>query len=238
MKYNNTIRGIFVERPNRFIAYVRLEGQSDIVICHVKNTGRCRELLVKGCIVILQDFRNNKGNRKTDFDLIAVYKGNMLVNMDSQAPNAVAYEWISSGGYDGCVSDLRREVKYNNSRFDIFFTRNGNPGFVEVKGVTLENNGVVSFPDAPTQRGVKHIYELMKAKEEGYEAAILFVVQMESAEYFIPNYKMQPEFQTALLEAAKKGVAIKAVCCQVQEDYLKITHEIPIKLTEDMYYEK
>lgn len=229
MIYENIIEGNFIERPNRFIALVRLKSTGETVVCHVKNTGRCRELLVSECRVLLQDFSQNKGRRKTEYDLIAVYKGDMLVNMDSQAPNAVVWEWLEG------LQQLRREVKYRSSRFDFSFKHGERSYFMEVKGVTLENNGVVSFPDAPTDRGIKHINELIRAVHEGYGAVILFVVQMENAEYFIPQYGIHSEFGCALKKACDEGVIVKAYCCKVTQNSISIHKEIPVRFKEDLY---
>ena len=199
MKYNKVEQGIFQKRPNRFIAHVEINGKEEV--CHVKNTGRCRELLVPGALVFLEESDNPK--RKTKYDLIAVEKGNRLINMDSQIPNKVVEEWLKEGNLFGKEAKVRREVVYGNSRFDLYIESGERKIFMEVKGVTLEENNVVRFPDAPTQRGVKHIQELEKCIKEGYEAYLIFVIQMENVDYFTPNRDTHPEFAEALKTAEK-----------------------------------
>lgn len=217
MKYNNIKKGLFLERPNRFIGYVRLGEET--VICHVKNTGRCKELLVPGQTeVFIEDHGENTG-RKTRYSLIKAIKNGRIINMDSQAPNQIAFEWLSKGGLYEDITYVKREQKYGNSRFDIYYERgDGIKGFVEVKGVTLENDNVARFPDAPTERGVKHIYELMEAKKDGYEVNILFVIQMKGIDYFEPNYKTHAVFGEALRQAKEAGVNIYAIDCNVTEN--------------------
>lgn len=227
MKYGKIVEGKFLSRPNRFIAYVEIEGREEIV--HVKNTGRCKELLTPDARVFLEESDNPE--RKTKYDLIAVYKGDNLVNMDSQAPNKVFYEW--AGEYFDKDAKIKPETKYKNSRFDCFVEVSGRKIFAEVKGVTLENDGVASFPDAPTERGVKHIEELMTAVSEGYEAYIFFVVQMKGVKYFTPNYKTHRAFGEALKKAKEKGVNIVCVDCKVTPDTLKIDKFIDVKLEEE-----
>ena len=224
MKYKNTVCGRFVDRPNRFIANVELGGKSEV--CHVKNTGRCRELLIKGAEVYLE--RSENTERKTKYDLIAVRKGEMLVNMDSQAPNKVAAEYLKEK-LEGLIS-LRAEVKYGASRFDFYAETDFGGMFVEVKGVTLERDGAAMFPDAPTQRGIKHINELIRCLSDGYGAMMLFVVQMENMRYFTPNAETNPEFAAALKKADEAGVVIKAVQCRVTPSTLTAEREIPVKL--------
>ena len=226
MKYKNSEICRFISRPNRFIANIH-DGKREIV-CHVKNTGRCRELLIPGCKVVIE--RSDSPNRKTECDLIAVYKGETLINIDSQAPNKVIGEWIASGGFSDNVTLIKPEATYKNSRFDFYVEANGKKIFAEVKGVTLEENGVVLFPDAPTERGVKHINELIDALENGYEAYIFFVVQMENCLYFTPNKKMHPEFAEALRIAYEKGVKIRALNCRVSENELNILGDIGVKI--------
>ena len=226
MIYKNTVKGAFISRPNRFIAHVSVNGQQEI--CHVKNTGRCRELLTEGAQVILEDHRGE--NRKTAFDLIAVYKGDMLINMDSQAPNKVVGEWLRQGGCFDRLSLLRPEQTFGDSRFDFYIEADGKRIFAEVKGVTLEKDGVVSFPDAPTERGVKHLRELMAAMEQGFEAYVFFVIQMESCSYFTPNDVTHKEFADTLREAAKRGVHVVALTCSVTENSLEIKSERPVVL--------
>ena len=298
MKYNHIVSGTFLQRPNRFIAHVRINGKEEI--CHVKNTGRCRELLVPGCTVYCSVSDNPQ--RKTKYDLIAVEKivesyatsvckksqsgfaskeasasnskrntksGNtLLVNMDSQAPNAAVKEWLASGASPfGKISYMKPEYKFSNSRFDFYlecknkmqtpacFATNHSKTnhnatrlniispsptqktetklrkiFLEVKGVTLEDNGVVLFPDAPTERGVKHVRELIQCHAEGFETYGLFVVQMERALYFTPNRKTHPQFADALCEAQNAGVQLLAYTCKVSPDEMKIDKELKISL--------
>ncbi len=226
MRYDCVIPAIFLERPNRFIAKVLVDGKE--VTAHVKNTGRCRELLIPGVCVYLQKHDNPK--RKTAYSLIAVEKGGLLINMDSQAPNSVAYEYIQSGNLISEIQVLKREKTFGDSRFDLYYETLTKSGFIEVKGVTLEQDGIAMFPDAPTLRGVKHVYELAKAVEAGYEAGIVFVVQMSPMKYFTPNFNTHPEFKQALIDVSKKGVFIKAFECQVTCDSLEITREIPVIL--------
>ena len=229
MKYNNIVEATFLERPNRFIAHARLG--DEIVTCHVKNTGRCRELLIpEKTKVYLEDHGENT-ERKTRYSLIKVVKGDRIINMDSQAPNQIVKEWMEQGGLYPDIRYIKRECKYDNSRFDIYYEReNGIKGFVEVKGVTLEDNDVARFPDAPTERGVKHIYELIKAKGEGYEANIVFVIQMDGIRYFTPNDAMHKVFGDALREAKKAGVNIVAVECDVTKDEVWAKDYVPVHL--------
>lgn len=226
MKYNNTKEAIFVSRPNRFIAEVEIDGE--IKICHVKNTGRCRELLINGVRVVVE--KSDSATRKTEYDLIAVYKGDMLINIDSQAPNKVFGEWVANSGYFKNIFFIRPEYTYKNSRLDFYIEADGRKIFVEVKGVTLEENGVVMFPDAPTERGVKHINELVDAKENGYDAYVFFVVQMEKCKYFVPNEETHPEFACALRNAVVHGVKVCAVNCDVKEDELIIDRFVDVIL--------
>ena len=281
MKYNQVVSGTFLQRPNRFIAHVLIDGKEEI--CHVKNTGRCRELLIPGCTVYCAVSDNPQ--RKTKYDLIAVEKSienqivfanagipslhvkstpeahsTLLVNMDSQAPNAAVKEWLRSGASPfGNIDFLKPEYKYGNSRFDFYLeckTETKRTGvssnstekteamqapteneithprkiFLEVKGVTLEDNGVVLFPDAPTERGVKHVRELIRCLEEGFETYVLFVVQMEHALYFIPNRKTHPQFADALCDAQNAGVHLLAFTCKVPPDEMKIDKELKVRL--------
>lgn len=217
MIYNERIEpAIFIERPNRFIAIVEKDGERLTV--HVKNTGRCKELLQKGCRVYLA--MSDNPLRKTPADLIAVEKRTangsvILINMDSQAPNTVAEEWVSASGMFSHNALIRREVKYGNSRFDLAVTDGERKAFIEVKGVTLEDNGVVMFPDAPTERGVKHLSELIDCLNDGYEAYVIFVVQMREARLFKPNEGTHPEFAKKLREAKNAGVGVIALNCEV-----------------------
>jgi len=224
MKYQNIKRGIFIDRPNRFIAYVEIDGKQEI--CHVKNTGRCRELLIEGARVVLE--RSANPNRKTAYDLIAVYKGDLLINIDSQAPNRVMEEWLRESGYFGEVLQIRPECTYGASRFDFYLETHDRRIFAEVKGVTLEEDGVLSFPDAPTERGIKHLRELIEAKENGYDAYVFFVIQMEQCRYFTPNKKTHPAFAEALKEATERGVSVCALNCLVTEDSLRIDRFVEV----------
>ena len=225
MKYNKMVPGIFLARPNRFIAHVEIDGQTEIV--HVKNTGRCRELLTMGAEVWCEVSDNP--NRKTKFDLITVRKGNRLINMDSQAPNKAAGEWLLAGGL-GEIQNLKAETFHEDSRFDFSFEKDGRKCFLEVKGVTLENEGVCAFPDAPTDRGAKHLNGLCKLAREGYGAYVLFVIQMEDVLYLHPNDATDPKFSAALREAAANGVHVLAVDCAVTEDTMEIRNPVPVKL--------
>lgn len=217
IKYGETAEGKFISRPNRFIAKVEVNGKEETV--HVKNTGRCKELLVPEARVILEKALEGSP-RKTAYDLIAVYKNGMLINMDSQSPNKAAMEFIPKL-FEG-VTYIRPETTYGSSRFDFYIEAGERKMFMEVKGCTLEDNGVCRFPDAPTQRGVKHVNELIKAAEEGYEAYILFVIQMETAKYFTPNRETHPEFAEALKKASENGVKILAYTCTVTTDSMVI----------------
>ena len=225
MRYANMVPGIFRNRPNRFIAHVEIDGKEQVV--HVKNTGRCRELLVPGAMVWCQ--RSDNPARKTQYDLITVRKGQRLINMDSQAPNTAAREWLESGGL-GNIDNLRQETVHGDSRFDFSFTLEGRTCFLEVKGVTLEENGVCAFPDAPTQRGAKHLRGLAEAARQGYGAYVLFVIQMADVKYLHPNNRTDPNFGAALREAAAQGVKVLAVRCQVSEDEMMISGSVPVHL--------
>ena len=225
MIYQNMVAGTFLSRPNRFIAKVEIDGREETV--HVKNTGRCRELLIPGSAVLCQRAANP--SRKTRFDLICVWKGKRLVNMDSQAPNVAAGEWLASGGL-GEIQNLRPETFHGDSRFDFSFTRNGRPCLLEVKGVTLEMDGMCAFPDAPTQRGAKHLQGLRRAVAEGYEAYVLFVIQMADAAYFRPHFETDPAFAAALREAAAAGVQILAYDCAVTETTMTIRNPVEVRL--------
>ena len=228
MKYSNIKQGLFISRPNRFIAEVEIDGE--VKICHVKNTGRCRELLIPGVKVILEYSDNPL--RRTSYDLIAVYKGDMLINIDSQAPNKVFGEWIRQGDFFKNVTLVRPEYKYGNSRFDFYIEADGKKILAEIKGVTLEKDGVLLFPDAPTERGVKHVTELIEAKDDGYEAYIFFIIQMKECKYFTPNRETHPEFANALTEAQKRGVGIFALTCNVTDDSLEIDDFANVSLFE------
>lgn len=251
MQYTNVMAGRFIARPNRFIAHVDIAGREEIV--HVKNTGRCKELLVPGATVYVQHFP--EGKRKTKYDLIAVEKvveglpvhgvaeksgvihstptnkkRTLLINMDSQAPNKVVQEWLVAREPFGNITYLKPECKHGDSRFDFYLESETRKMFIEVKGVTLEENGVVMFPDAPTERGVKHVQELCHCLKEGYEAAIIFVVQMSGMRYFTPNRRTHLAFAEALERAEACGVRMLALSCAVTPDSLAINGEIPIHL--------
>lgn len=214
MEYNKTVKAKFIDRPNRFIAHVNLNGNVETV--HVKNTGRCKELLMPGVDVILEESDND--SRKTKYDLIAVYKeGFGLINIDSQAPNKVAKEWLEHKNY----TYIKPEYTYGNSRIDFYMENGEDKYLMEVKGCTLERDGMGYFPDAPTERGVKHIYELIKAKEEGYHSILAFVIQMEGVNEVRPNIEMQPEFGVAMDEAKRAGVEIIFIKCKVYESCLE-----------------
>ncbi len=225
MQYTNMVSGVFLERPNRFVAHVRICGKTQV--CHVKNTGRCRELLAPGAQVWCQEWDNP--SRKTKYDLIAVSKGGRLINMDSQAPNAAARQWLLSGGL-GEITDLRPETVHGDSRFDFSFRKDGRLCFLEVKGVTLETDGICAFPDAPTARGVKHLHGLQKAVQEGYGAYVLFVIQMADVQYLRPNDATDPNFAQALRQAWESGVQILAMDCDVTQDTMTIRRNVPVKL--------
>lgn len=226
MQYQAVKKGIFLHRPNRFIAQVEIDGHMETV--HVKNTGRCRELLIPGVTVYLEESRNP--NRKTRFDLIAVEKGGLLINMDAQAPNQVFREWAQSGAFRPNLALLRPETTWGKSRFDFYWEGGGKKGFVEVKGVTLEVDGLALFPDAPTQRGVKHLEELIACRQEGFEAAVCFVIQMAGMSAFAPNERTQPAFGAALRRARDAGVEVLAYGCQVRPDRLELDGPVPVCL--------
>lgn len=231
MIYENMIKATFIKRPNRFIAHCIVNGKEEIV--HVKNTGKCKELLVPGCTVYLQEHDNP--NRKTKYSLITVIKDKRLINMDSQVPNKVAYEALVNKkillpGLDEDITFIKGEKTYKSSRFDIYIETKNKKAFVEVKGVTLEEDGVVLFPDAKTDRGVKHINELVEAKKDGYESYILFIIQMKGVKYFTPNIKMHKEFADALKNANLNGVNIIAYDCDVDYNYISINKKINVIL--------
>lgn len=224
MRYNNIFKGIFLERPNRFIAICEINGKDEI--CHVKNTGRCRELLVKGAIVYLE--KSSNPNRKTQYDLISVQKNDKLINMDSQIPNYVVAESLNKIFND--ITFIKQEYKYGNSRFDIYLETKTDKIFVEVKGVTLEDNGIVRFPDAPTERGVKHLKELQKAIKDGYRACVVFLVQMQDVKYFEPNYETHSAFASELKKAHQNGVEIFVYDSVVTPNEIKINNKVQIKM--------
>ncbi|MBQ8697303.1 MAG: DNA/RNA nuclease SfsA [Clostridia bacterium] len=226
MKYAQTLKGKFISRPNRFIAYVEIGGEEKV--CHVKNTGRCKELLIPGATVVLE--KSDKPERKTEYDLISVYKGDKLINMDSQAPNKVFGEWAAESGFFGEAPFIKPECRYGASRFDFYVEAEGRRIFVEVKGVTLERDGIILFPDAPTERGVKHINELADAVKNGYEAYVFFICQMKDCRFFTPNRETHPQFADALKTAAEKGVQVRCVNCDLSEDTLTIDGFVEVRL--------
>ncbi len=224
MKYENIKIGNFIERPNRFIAHIEVDG--NLEICHVKNTGRCKELLIPNSKVFVQEFDSDK--RKTKYDLISVYKENKLVNIDSQAPNKVVAEFLPKLFDD--IKYIKPEAKYKNSRFDFYVETISDKIFLEVKGVTLEDNGVVLFPDAPTERGIKHINELIDCKKNGYLAYIIFVIQLENVKYFTPNNLTHKAFGDTLKLAKDKGVEILAFDCKVTKDSITAKDCVEVRI--------
>lgn len=227
MRYSDVCEGRFLLRPNRFIAHVEIDGRTEI--CHVKNTGRCRELLVPGAVVYLERAANPM--RKTRYDLIAVRKGDLLINMDAQAPNKVFGEWAAAGGFLPELTAIRPEFTWEDSRFDFRLETAMGVHFVEVKGVTLEDNGEVRFPDAPTERGAKHLRGLLRAVEQGYGATACFVIQMKGPRVFRPNDRTDPAFGEALRRAAAGGVQVLALDCRVEPDSLFIDAPVPVDLS-------
>lgn len=226
MKYRKITKGIFLSRPNRFIANVEMNGKTEI--CHVKNTGRCKELLIPGAELILEDCESL--SRKTRYDVVAVKKGSLLINMDSQAPNKAAAEWIPKSGIFSENAFIRPETVYGSSRFDLYIEDGERKAFMEVKGVTLEENGIARFPDAPTLRGVKHMEELCRCVQDGYEAYLLLVIQMKGIRKFQPNWNTHEEFGEALLKAERAGVRLLAYDCIVGEDSLYLDSPVPLDL--------
>lgn len=226
MRYERIEEAVFISRPNRFIARVITAKGTEV--CHVKNTGRCRELLVPEARIWVQ--RNESPHRKTALDLIAVEKNGKIVNMDSQAPNQAAEEWIRSGHLFSEKVKIRPETRYGNSRFDLYLEEGKRKMFLEVKGVTLEQDGVARFPDAPTQRGVRHLEELTACKKDGYEAGILFMIQMKGVSFLEPNDRTHPEFGAALRKAKRTGVLVMAVDCLVTPDSIRADREVEVRL--------
>jgi len=226
MHYFNIQRAIFLRRPNRFIAHIEVDGREEV--CHVKNTGRCRELLTDRAIIYVEHHDNP--NRKTKYSLIAVEKGDLLINMDSQAPNKVVGEWLLEKEPFGKVKLLKPECTHGSSRFDFYLETEAEKMFIEVKGVTLEEDGIVRFPDAPTERGIKHLEELCACVKAGYKAVVIFVVQMEGMQHFEPNDKTHPQFGEALRQTRKAGVEVLAYECKVTLSSLEITKPIPVML--------
>lgn len=234
MKYNNIKNGIFKERPNRFISIVNIDGKDEV--CHVKNTGRCKELLIPGVKVIVNESDNE--NRKTKYDLVSVYKEDNIVNIDSQAPNKLFYEWVLKSDYFKNIKLIKSETQYRNSRFDFYIETDKDKIFIEVKGVTLEENGIVAFPDAPTLRGIKHLNELCSAICDGYKAYIFFVVQLKNCHLFVPNRRTHKDFADALMNAHKNGVKINCVNCVVDEENININDFIDFELENTKLFNK
>lgn len=230
MIYNKIIEGTFLKRPNRFIAQVLIDGREETV--HVRNTGRCRELLKPGTRVILEDCSHNL-NRKTKYSLIAVYKDHILVNMDSQVPNVVVAEALKEEKVEGFkdLTHISREFTYGKSRFDIYYENHKEKGFIEVKGVTLEENGLAMFPDAPTERGAKHVLEMIDAVKEGYKGTIFFLIQMKGPHLFKPNWEMDKNFSEAVKLAKENGVDILAYDSIISSDEIRIGNPVPIDIT-------
>ncbi len=226
VKYTNIKKAVFISRPNRFIANIEIDGEHQI--CHVKNTGRCRELLIPGATIYVK--KHNNPNRKTNYSLISVLKGENLINIDSQVPNKAVHKWLIQNNLFEDIEYIKPEYRYNNSRIDFFIKTKTRRILLEVKGVTLEKNGIAMFPDAPTQRGINHINELIKAKNEGYDSYIFFAIQMNASRYFTPNDKTHAEFKDALINAKKAGVKILAYNCHVTKNSISISNKCPIVL--------
>lgn len=226
MTYENIRPAVFLNRPNRFIANIEMDGQQKV--CHVKNTGRCKEILVPGAHVFVQEVASAK--RKTAYDLISVQKGERLINIDSNAPNKVFHQWVQEGRFLPSIELIKPECSYGNSRFDFFIISDGRPTFVEVKGVTLEDNCIVRFPDAPTLRGVKHLNELTRCVQEGYDAWVVFIIQMHSVCCFEPNWETHPDFGQALRAAKEKGVNLLALDCKVTENSIEANKPVELRI--------
>lgn len=227
MRYNNLQEAVFLKRPNRFRAQICIGRKEEV--CHVKNTGRLGELLLPGAKVLVEPAAAG-AKRKTKYSLICVKKDGQWVNIDSQAPNRLAEEWIAAGGFLKDVTLIKREQKYGNSRFDLYVEAGGERWFIEVKGVTLNVNGTAMFPDAPTERGKKHVEELAACRKDGYRSAVLFVIQMKGVHRFTPFEERQPEFAAALRMAQRAGVTIRAVDCQVDREEIRIDQPVPVCL--------
>ena len=237
MKYSSIVPGTFIRRENRFIGLCLVQGKQERV--HIRNTGRCAELFLPGTPVFLQYAPSPK--KKTAYTLVALYKGNRLINLDSLAPNKLVLEYLAQGnlfpGMAATAENLRGEVRYGASRLDGAFTIAGQTAYLEIKGVTLERDGAAYFPDAPTERGIRHIFELCKACQEGFLTYLIFVVQMQGIDFFAPNYATHPAFAQALKEAQQAGVRILAYDCRVQPECLELGAPVPIKI-EDRSSEK
>lgn len=226
MKYTGIRKARFISRLNRFIANIEIDGQKEV--CHVKNTGRCKELLLAGSKVFVHEVKSDK--RKTKYDLIGVYKGERLINIDSQAPNKIFHEWVLCCDFFKDIRLIKQEYKYNDSRFDFYIETANRKILVEVKGVTLEEDGVALFPDAPTERGIKHLTGLSRSIEEGYEAYLFFIIQMKDVLYFTPNYNTHPAFGKSLSEAVRQGVKVIALDCEVAADSVTARDFVPCKI--------
>ncbi|MBE5779236.1 MAG: DNA/RNA nuclease SfsA [Clostridiales bacterium] len=226
MKYEHMVKATFLSRPNRFVAHCLLDGKE--VVAHVKNTGRCKELLVPGADVWLQYVPSEK--RSTDYDLIAVRKGERIINMDAVAPNAAFAEYVKAGHFQQEWTLVKRECTHGDSRYDLYLESAGRKAFVEIKGVTLETDGIVRFPDAPTERGIKHLHGLMRCIQEGYEAYAVFIIQMENVKYFEANRATHAAFADALAEAARAGVKVLAYDCVVQPDGMAVNQPVKVRL--------
>jgi sugar fermentation stimulation protein A len=226
LKYKNIKPAKFISRPNRFVAHIEIDGKQEI--CHVKNTGRCRELLLPGAEIFVQEANNS--NRKTKYDLIGVYKGERLINIDSQVPNKVFHEWAKSSNFFQEMKLIKPECRYKSSRMDFYIETGARKIFVEIKGVTLEDNGVVLFPDAPTERGIKHINHLCRCIDEGFEAYLFFIIQMKDVLYFTPNNKTHQAFGEALNNAGKYGVNIIALDCEVAADSIVARDFVEVRI--------
>ncbi len=226
MQYDNLVPAVFHGRPNRFIANIEIDGL--LQIAHVKNTGRCREILTPGARIWVRE--NSDPHRKTRYDVIAAQKGGRIINIDASAPNAAVKEWLPESGLFRQISLIRPETTFGNSRFDFYIEGDGRKMFMEVKGATLEERGVVRFPDAPTERGLKHIKELETSLASGFEACVLFVIQMKGVEYFEPNRATHEAFADALYQAHRAGVRVLARDCRITPDSLEIADPVPVRL--------
>lgn len=226
MTYDNIKRAVFIDRPNRFIANIELDGRREV--CHVKNTGRCRELLTPRADVLVQEC--NGSARKTKYDLISVYKDERLINMDSQVPNKVFAEWLKSGVLFQNITLIQPERRFGNSRLDFYIEADSRRAFVEIKGVTLEENGVVRFPDAPTERGVNHLNELITCIDQGFDAYVIFIIQMKGVKYMEPNWVTHPAFGEALREATSAGVRALALECEVTETTITAVDFVDVRI--------
>lgn len=226
MKYKNIVKAIFISRINRFVAVCELNGEK--ITCHVKNTGRCKEILIEGTECYLE--KSEKPSRKYQYSLISLKKGDRFINIDSQAPNKVVAEFLAEGKLFDDIKNIKAESTYGKSRFDFYFEHGDNKAFLEVKGVTLEENNAVFFPDAPTERGTKHLNELCECVKDGYEAYVIFVVQMKNVKSFSPNKKTDPVFSDALVKASEKGVNVLCYDCYVNKNEMIIKDKVPVIL--------